>query len=207
MSNISGAISEDFGIKQKSFLNKIVDYVYSLFNSDIYWDEYGIYDRESGLIVDYFVPEPVVENKTNVIKEINNFDDNFAKNLSKKVDSDIKNAKFKKAVTVPIVPKQIVRYYDIASIDRENIVHKNGNHIFTMTLCDELPLQKDDVFSFRENSELKFKVIENSLVKKQSFFQYKFQLCKTNPGDLFLIKNTKRYDRIFKVNQHESNLC
>ena len=104
-------------------LTNLYNCILSLFNkSNIYWDEYGIYDLDTGLMLEYYAPaddEDAQENifplQTNtrqvsqskkpdlyetIEKTSNYYQDNFAENLANEMGAKRRNDEFRDACNI-----------------------------------------------------------------------------------------------------------
>lgn len=210
----------------------ICEYFYKLFHPNVYWDQYGIYDLESGLMIDYFVPaqDEVIYNKveqpeiwkskredpslfqTNIIgQEQDYLGPDY---ILRKIESERKNAEFREAciignkekaqinssqiVNTLNAPKEIrVRYILMTHIVDE-LTYKIGSNrpFFIMHLLDGLHYFSSDIYTFKENKNIEFKV-EEYLGKDGMSYKYEFHLYNCHFFDISLIKPGYR---IFKKN-------
>lgn len=171
----------------------MISYIYklicSIFNkSNIYWDEYGVYDRDTGLMLEYYVPDiiekeeikedpslyPIISAKKSVFPyPVYQYDGglaNFAKDIANEMGAQRMNAELKKAMTFGDVDykkevSKILSNQIVSNVKRYSIVEYKGrlSHptktLWRMSLSEPiLSEEKVDIFKFC-HSDIYFKVM------------------------------------------------
>ena len=166
----------------------MISYVCSLFRkNNIYWDKYGIYDVDTGLMLEYYAPEmdmvvPLEREVHEDVLPVVQFTEKPSVWSSKKENKPIPGILYYR-----IVRKEKHIYYDF----------EIGKWVFELLVEDTVHeyTRDTDIFTFLDLEEIKF--MKHKFIEKRGmYYLYSFLIC----NEKYDLKLSKEYLNKIKPN-------